>query len=63
MIIYVVEDVGNSPGKIYAIFADKYDANMFHSAVSYARNTECIIVERTLFYYQPPVCGYNKWKS
>ena len=60
MIIYVVEDVGNSPGKIYAIFADEDDANRFHSAVSYELNTECIVVERTLFYGQPPVCGYNK---
>jgi hypothetical protein len=60
MNVYMVEDVGNSPGKVYAVFADKETADWFSSAVSYDNNTETLVVERTLFYGQPPICGYNK---
>jgi hypothetical protein len=56
MNVYLVEDVGNSPGRIYAVMADKEDAEDFAS-----RLDECVeVVERTLFYGQPSNRGYNK---
>ena len=59
MNVYLVEDVGNSPGRIYAVLASLDDAERFASAVAYDKGTECNVVERTLFYGQPPYCGYN----
>ncbi|MNE49663.1 hypothetical protein D3C80_1441990 [compost metagenome] len=59
MVIYLVEDVGNSPGKIYACFARKTDAERFASAITGAMNTEAEVVQRTLFHGQPPVLGTN----
>jgi hypothetical protein len=53
--VYIVEDVGNSPGRIYAVFSKKEDAENF---ASYFEAAE--VVERTLFYGQPPYCGYNE---
>jgi len=52
--VFLVEDIGNSPGRIYAVFADKKDAENF---ASYFEAAE--VVPRTLFYGQPPYCGYN----
>jgi hypothetical protein len=53
--VWLVEDCHNSPGKIYAVFADEQDAENF---ASFFEGAEA--VERTLFYGQPPVCGYNE---
>lgn len=55
MKVYLVEDCGNSPGKIYAIFASEADA-LLH-ALSLDAATQ--VVPRTLFYGQPPNPGYN----
>ncbi len=56
MKIYLVENVEHAPGRIEAIFAHRADAKRFAS--------QCIadtaIVERTLFYGQPPNRDYNK---
>jgi hypothetical protein len=53
--VWYVEDCGNSPGRIYAVFASETDAENFASFFEAAD-----VVERTLFYGQPPVCGYNE---
>lgn len=53
--VWYVEDQGNSPGRIYAVFASEEDAENFCSFFEAAG-----VVERTLFYGQPPVCGYNE---
>lgn len=52
--VWLVEDCHNSPGRIYAVFASEQDAENFASFFEGAD-----VVERTLFYGQPPVCGYN----
>lgn len=56
MKIYLVEDVANSPGKIYACFAKEKDAENFASFF----NGEAEVVPRTLFYGQPSFKGYNE---
>ena len=53
--IYLVEDCHNSPGKIYAVFADEADAENYASFFDYAQ-----VVPRTLYYGQPPFVGYCK---
>jgi len=55
--VYLVEDTGNMPGKIYAIFADKEDALSFKESLQ-PRRVE--VKERTLFYGQPDYRGINK---
>ena len=55
MKIYLVEDTGNNPGRIYAVMSDKGDAYEFASMLESA-----IVVERTLFYGQPPRHGFNE---
>jgi hypothetical protein len=60
MKIYVVEDIGNSPGKVYAVLASEEDAFKFAHSVEVGLNTEVLVEARTLFYGQPPVCGYNE---
>lgn len=56
MKVYLVEDTENAPGRIYAVFAEEQDALDF-AAMCLA---DCIVVERTLFYGQPPHRGYNE---
>jgi hypothetical protein len=59
--VYLVKDVGNSPGRIYAIFASEKDAEKFLLSLSIDNfNDSIAVVERTLFYGQPPNCGYNE---
>jgi hypothetical protein len=59
MNVYLVVNEENCPGRVLAVFADKNDAENF--ADSYFNREEgCDVVERTLFYGQPPVIGYNK---
>lgn len=55
--VYLVEDVYENPGRIYAVFANEEDANDF--AESLEREVDCEVVPRTLFWGQPPVRGYN----
>ena len=57
MKIYLVENTENSPGKIYAIFADYKDALDF--LYSAELEEECTIFERTLWHGQPPNKGMN----
>lgn len=57
--VYLVEDCGNSPGRIYAVMSSEEDAIRFASAVAYDCKTDVQVVPRTLFYGQPPVCGMN----
>lgn len=59
MQVYLVEDIGNCPGRVYAVLASKEDAERFASAVAFDNHTECEVIPRTLFYGQPPHCGYN----
>jgi hypothetical protein len=54
--VYLVEDTGNSPGKIYAIFANEDDAISFKESLQ-PRRVE--VVERSLFYGQPDYRGIN----
>lgn len=56
--IYLVEDVADTPGRIYACFADDGDAEAFIIASGLKDRAE--VVARTLFYGQPPCQGYNK---
>lgn len=59
MQVYLVEDCGNSPGRIYAVLASEEDAERFASAVAHDEGTDVEVVPRTVFYGQPPICGYN----
>ena len=59
MKVYLVEDCGNSPGRIYAVLVSEDDAERFASAVAYEMDTECQVVPRTLFHGQPQYLGYN----
>lgn len=56
MKVYLVEDVENAPGRIYAVFASETDAETFADML----DEDCAVFERTLFYGQPPVRGYNE---
>jgi hypothetical protein len=63
MKIYLVENVGNSPGKIQAIFASRTDAEEFRDLVSMVNGhfvDSHTIVERTLFYGHPNNRGFNE---
>lgn len=59
MKVYLVEDCGNNPGRIYAVLASEDDAQRFADAISGATETEAHVVERSLIYGQPPHLGYN----
>lgn len=56
--VFLVEDVSNAPGRIYAVFADEEDANWFANAIS-DDVIQCEVVTRTLQYGQPSIRGYN----
>ena len=58
--VYLVEDVGNAPGRIYAVMASEADAERFADAVAYSHGTMTQVVERTLYYGQPPIQGFNE---
>lgn len=60
MNVYLVEDCKNSPGKLYAIFADIDDATSFADSLEVVEKIHTVIVERTLHYGQPDVLGLNK---
>lgn len=60
MDVYLVEDCGLSPGKVYGVFAEESDADDFAARIEQKLDTATCIEKRTLFYGQPPVCGYNK---
>lgn len=60
MKVYLVEDVGNAPGRVYAVFAHEKDAKFHARAVESEFSTECEVVERTLIYGQAPILGYNQ---
>lgn len=60
MNVYLVEDTLNSPGKIYAVFASKDDAERFQPLVESHQQTDTTIVERHLWYGQPNCPGMNK---
>lgn len=59
MKVYLVEDCGNSPGRIYAVLASEDDAERFKDAINGALDTEAQVIERSLIYGQPPHLGYN----
>jgi hypothetical protein len=56
--VYLVEGQVNSPGRVFAIFADEENATAFIRAAGL--ETECDVVPRTLFYGQPSFAGYNE---
>lgn len=63
MNVYLVEDVLYNPGYIYAVFAKQVDADAFarHLNASHTEfKSEVQVFERTLFYGQPPIEGYNE---
>ncbi len=53
--VYLVEDCGNAPGRILAVFAHLEDAEAFCNMLDHAA-----IVERTLHYGQPSNRGFNR---
>lgn len=55
MNIYLVEDVGNSPGKIYAVLQNDVDAEQFSDMLE----EDTRVVERHLWYGQPGIQGMN----
>ena len=57
MNVYLVEDQGNAPGRIYAVFVHREDAELFSDALPYM--DRAAVIERTLFNGQPPIRGYN----
>lgn len=57
--VFLVEDVGNSPGKIYAVFAEEDDADIFAEDME-ADDWVVRVVPRTLYYGQPPFQGFNR---
>lgn len=60
MKVYLVEDSGNSPGKIYAIFEKEEEANKF--ADELYKTPKCIcseVIARKVWPSQPPIKGYN----
>jgi hypothetical protein len=59
MNVHLVEDTGNCPGRIYAVFAHPEDAQRFSDALV-ADGIESTVVERHLWYGQPPVLGVNE---
>lgn len=60
MKVYLVENVRNSSGKVYAVMADKEDAEMLADSIATLKGEDCKVIERTLFYSQPSNCGYNE---
>ena len=58
MKVYLVEDCGNSPGRVYAVMASEGDAEMFANAVEAHNKTQCDVIERELYYGQPPQPDY-----
>jgi len=50
--VYLVEDVGNSPGRIYAVFADEDAAEDYSQHVAARENTYTKVQERNLYYGQ-----------
>lgn len=61
MKVYLVEDTYNSPGRIYAVFADKEDAERFIEewCTDEDEGVEAEVRERTLCYGQQNT-GYVK---
>lgn len=57
--VYLVEDISNAPGRIYAVFDDEETAGWFADAIEDGV-IQCQVVPRTLFYGQPPNRGYNE---
>ena len=55
MNVYLVEDCGNSLGRIYAVFANEDDALLFALQLE----DGCQVVPRTVYKGQPPHWGYN----
>lgn len=60
MHIYLVEDVSNSPGNIYACFAHEDDVDIFANLFNSSQDmTKVEVVPRTLFYGEAQTLGYN----
>lgn len=57
--MYLVEDIGNNPGRIYAVMADELDAKQFADQLE-AVAFHVDVVERHLWYGQPSNRGMNK---
>lgn len=58
--VFFVEDIGKCPGRIWAVFASKDDAEKFAKCFTQAHEISTHVVERTVFYGQPHVLGFNK---
>ena len=56
MKVSLVEDVGNAPGRIYAVFRNREDAEKF----AYQLPEAVSVVERTLWEGQPSNFGFNE---
>lgn len=57
--VYLVEDCGNCPGRIYAVFADAQIAAVFADDVEDQEHTQTIVVPRVLWFHRPPIIGAN----
>ena len=58
MKVYLVEDCGNSPGRIYAVMKNEEDAVTFAEETERWTGNSCQVVPRTLYRGQPPHPGY-----
>ncbi len=58
MKVYLVEDCGNSPGRIMAVCHEKEAAEMLADALADLHHYPFDVQERTLIYGQPSL-GYN----
>lgn len=54
--VHLVVDCGNNPGRIYAVFYGREDADWFAGAI----DEDCEVESRTLYYGQPPNRGFNE---
>jgi hypothetical protein len=58
MIVWLVENGGDSKGRVMAIFAEEEDAYTFADLLPHQNRAR--VVARTLFYGQPEYQGYNE---
>lgn len=56
MLVYLVIDAENSPGKVLVCFANAEDASAFLDNLA----TRAYVEERTAYQGQPPNSGFNR---
>lgn len=54
--VHLVVGCENNPGRVYAVFKSRADAEWFADAI----DEGCEVESRTLYYGQPPNRGFNQ---